>query len=66
MGAPKHAIVQKVRITDDGKIIKPALFNGLAAGQGKYFAAMIDGQLIYDAAGKPVPFKAIGKLAYPL
>lgn len=46
----------------DGKIVKPVLYNGRYVGFGKYFAASIDGVMLLDEAGKPVPYQTCGAL----
>lgn len=46
----------------NGKIVKACLYNGRAIGHGKYFAAEIDGDLVVDENGKPVPFQRCGQL----
>jgi small ligand-binding sensory domain FIST len=42
--------------------VKPVLYNGRAIGQGKYFTGSVDGQIITDLNGKPLPLREIGKL----
>lgn len=65
MGKPKSksagAGVNRVRMLD-GKVVQNCLYNGIASGHGKYFAAMIDGQLVLDESGRPLPFKQVGDL----
>lgn len=46
----------------NGKVVKPCLYNGSAIGHGKYYAAEVDGQLIYDDAGRPAHFRSVGRL----
>jgi hypothetical protein len=46
----------------NGKKITPVLYNGRACGHGKYFAGEVDGKLVVDDDGKPVPFAQIGEL----
>lgn len=46
----------------DGKVVKPCLFNGRAAGLGSYYAGEVDGKLVVDAGGRPVPFRKVGAL----
>lgn len=53
--------INRVR-TFNGKPVQNCLYNGLACGHGKYFAAMIDGQLVLDENGKPIPFRDLGEL----
>lgn len=57
-GAPANLRVRKL----DGKIVKPALYNGIACGHGKYFAAMVEDKMLLDDNGKPRPFKSVGRL----
>lgn len=56
---------QKVRKLDD-KVVKMVLYNGRNLGHGKYFAGEINGQLVEDASGKPVPFRSIGELVWDI
>lgn len=44
------------------KVVKTCLYNGASCGHGKYFAAMIDDQLVLDEMGKPVPYRKCGAL----
>lgn len=46
----------------DGKVVRPALFNGRAAGMGKYFAGEVEGKLVTDENGVPLKLKEIGQL----
>lgn len=46
----------------DGKVVKACLYNGHAIGHGKYFAAEVEGKLVVDKNGKPVPFRSCGRL----
>lgn len=46
----------------NGKVVQNCLYNGIATGHGKYFAAMVDGQLILDETGRPLPFRSVGEL----
>lgn len=46
----------------DEKEIKPVLYVGQYAGHGRYFACMIDGEMVLDKDGAPVPFRHLGKL----
>lgn len=66
MAAPKapKGNTQKVRMLD-GKIVKTVLYIGRALGHGKYFTGEVDGQLVCDSEGKPLPFNQIGELKYP-
>lgn len=56
---------RKVRMFN-GKLVKNVLYNGKAVGHGKYFAAEVDGELLLDADGKPVPFRSTGTLEWSL
>jgi hypothetical protein len=46
----------------DGKTVKPTLFNGKAAGQGKYLSGEVDGIIVVDQNGRPIPFRSIGSM----
>lgn len=65
MGKPKSksqgAGINRVRMLD-GKPVQMCLYNGVALGHGKYFAAMMDGKLLMDANQKPRPFRSVGQL----
>jgi hypothetical protein len=65
MGKPKSkgvgAGVNRERMLN-GKVVQNCLYNGIASGHGKYFAAMVDGQLIVDENGRPLPFREVGVL----
>ncbi len=56
---------QKVRKLGE-KIVKIVLYTGKAVGHGKYYAAEIDGQLVEDATGRPVPYRSCGELVWSL
>jgi len=59
----KKKAPRKVRMID-GKVVKNVLYNGKPIGHGKYFAAEVDGVLLLDDAGKPMPFRATGTLQW--
>lgn len=64
MAAPKTQAqkgAQRVRKLD-GHPVRPVLYNGRATGQGKYFAAEVNGQLVLDEQGRPRQFKETGQL----
>lgn len=65
MGKPKSksqgAGVNRIRMLN-GKTVQTCLYNGSAIGHGKFFAAMVDGQIILDNKGRPVPFRSVGDL----
>ena len=42
-----------------GKEMKPCLYDGRAVGRGKYMAGTVDGDMILDTNGKPMPYRAI-------
>lgn len=46
----------------NGEVVKPVLYNGYNAGNGKYFAAEVKGQLVLDQAGVPMHFRSVGEL----
>ncbi|MDJ1407631.1 MAG: hypothetical protein MRQ13_04565 [Candidatus Midichloria sp.] len=50
------AILKKV----DGKEVKPVMYKGRKIGHGNYVAAKFDnGDLVRDAAGRPVPYQVL-------
>jgi hypothetical protein len=49
---------QRVRM-HEGKQVKPSLYVG---PHGKYMAATIDGNIVYDDAGRPREYKKTGIL----
>ncbi len=51
----------KVRMYNGG-VVTPALYNGNGIGMGKYFAAMVNYQLVLDSNGKPMVFRECGEL----
>lgn len=64
MAAPKLAAqkgTQKRRMLDN-KVVRNVLYNGQAVGHGKFMAAEVDGQLLLDETGKPLPFNQVGEL----
>jgi len=64
MAAPKTSAqkgFQRQRMLD-GQPVKPVLYNGRAAGMGKYFTGEVGGKLICDDNGKPLPISEIGQL----
>lgn len=46
----------------NGVVVKPCFYNGTALGHGKYFTGEVNGKLVTDSTGKPLPFHSIGKL----
>ena len=42
-----------------GKELKPCLYDGRSIGNGKYMSGSIDGDLIVDDQGRPMPFHSI-------
>jgi len=42
-----------------GQEVRPSLYVGRAVGQGTYMSAAINGELICDENGKPMPFRSI-------
>lgn len=72
MGAPKSSSKKnpgRVRKLD-GKVVRQALYNGLAIGHGKYYVGYLDGiaseTMIKDKNGKPLHFHQIGQLEWPV
>jgi len=53
----KHT-TQRNRVYN-GERVTNALYNGRAVGHGMYFAAMVNGQLILDSDGKPIPTRLL-------
>jgi uncharacterized protein YwbE len=56
---------QKIRKLGE-KVVKMVLYNGRNIGHGKYFVGEVDGKLVEDANGKPVPFREIGELVWDI
>lgn len=54
-------VQQRVRRLD-GKVVKIVLYNGRACGHGKYLAAEVDGKLVEDATGRPLPYRQVGTI----
>lgn len=48
------------------KIVKITLYNGRGIGHGKYYAAEVDGRLVVDENGKPLPFRSVGQLVWDI
>ena len=44
----------------NGKEVLPVLYYGKARGYGKYISGSVNGELVCNANGKPVPYKLIG------
>lgn len=65
MAAPKTSAAKKdgqfIRRLN-GKDVKATMYNGKHAGHGKYMAGEVDGKLVADSSGKPLPLSSIGKL----
>ena len=56
-----RGVGQRTRMLDD-KVVKATLYFGKHAGHGKYMAGTVDGELVCDENGKPIPLRMIGKL----
>lgn len=50
---------QHMRLTYQGQEFKPCLYDGRAVGKGKYMTGAINGEMILDAQGEPMPFRSI-------
>lgn len=64
MASPKgnsSKSTQRVRKLD-GQVVRSVLFNGKAAGLGKYFAAEVNGKLLMDDTGTPLRYCDVGAL----
>lgn len=64
MAAPKTQAqkgTQKTRKLD-GQVVRQVLYNGRAAGHGKYFAAEVNGKLLMDQQGRPLEWRSVGTL----
>jgi hypothetical protein len=46
----------------NGQPVTACWYNGRAVGRGSYMAAMVEGVLVLDAAGRPVPLRRCGQL----
>lgn len=60
-GGNKNTVTLKTRKLD-GKVVKAVLYNGRANGNGKYFAGEVDGKLVLNEVGVPIPLREIGTL----
>lgn len=59
----KKNVNDKVRVRMlEGQKVQMCLYNGRAVGHGKYYAAMINNELLLDQDGKPLPFHGVGEL----
>lgn len=47
------------KTTEDGKPIVAVLYAGRQIGHGKYMAGQVDGNLIVDSAGRPIPYRSL-------
>lgn len=45
--------------TPDGKVIKPVKYMGKHIGHGNYIAGAVEGEIIVDRDGKPIPYKSL-------
>ena len=43
----------------NGKEVRPVKYFGKNSGHGTYMAGSIDGLLVTDSTGRPIPYKAI-------
>ena len=43
----------------NGKEVRPVKYFGKNAGHGTYMAGSIDGQLVTDSTGRPIPYKSL-------
>ena len=41
----------------EGNMVTPAKYFGASAGYGNYMAGMVNGALVRDGGGKPIPFR---------
>lgn len=60
-GSNKNKSTLRIRKLD-GKVVRAVLYNGKHSGNGKYFAGEIDGVLVLNEAGVPIPLREIGSL----
>lgn len=60
-GGNKNTATLKVRKLD-GKVVRPVLYNGQGIGAGKYFTGEVDGKLVLNEAGLPIPLREIGNV----
>ena len=66
MGKAKTATndgsMQKKRYVEDDVVV-PVMYDGHYVGNGgQYMAALVNGKLVEDENGKPLPLKAVGVL----
>jgi len=43
----------------NGELCKPVLFAGKHMGYGTYMAGAVNGEMVVDSKGKPIPYKQI-------
>ena len=47
------------KLLHNGQEFKPCLYDGRAVGKSKYMTGSVGGDMILDAQGNPIPFRAI-------
>ena len=45
--------------TINRQTVKPVLFAGKHVGYGNYMAGVVNGEMVVDKSGKPIPYKQI-------
>lgn len=45
-----------------GKVVKATKYFGRPVGHGIYMAGLVDGKLVMDATGRPLPLREVGSL----
>lgn len=43
----------------NGEVCKPVLYAGKHMGFGTYMAGVVNGEMVVDSKGKPIPYKQI-------
>jgi len=56
--ASKNVNKSSYRIRN-GQEVRPAKYYGKHVGHGNYMAGVINGELVVDSVGKPLPYKQI-------
>lgn len=57
-GTKKEKLVRKL----GDKVVTPTLYFGKHAGHGKYMTGSVDGNMVCDSSGKPLPLNEVGEI----